>query len=291
MIKYTLNDLQKDFPDDKACLDWLMSHRYPEGITCKLCGKITTHHFIDSRKSYSCQECGHHVHPTANTIFEKSATPLTKWFYAIYLMASTRTGIAAKQLERELGVTYKTAWRMFTLIRSRLDDENGDPFGGEDKDVEVDETYVGGKRQGKRGRGAKGKTPVVGIVERKGQVKAVVVPDVKSETVLPIVHKTVAKYTRVHTDEFQIYNRLKAMGYDHNRILHSSKIYVMGNVHTNTIEGFWAQVKNAVRGVHHGVKPKYLQWYVNEYCFRYNHRGDTTPMFRLFLLRTSSALD
>jgi transposase-like protein len=292
MQRYTLKDMQRDFPDDMACLDWLLNYRYPNGITCKNCGAVNAkHHYIASRKSYSCQECGHHVHPTAGTIFHKSSTPLTLWFYAIYLMAQTRTGISAKQLERELGVTYKTAWRMFKLIRSRLDDEDGDAFGGDDTDVEVDETYVGGVRKGKRRRGAEGKTPVVGVVQRKGHIKAVVVPDVKSKTVLPIVETTVEKGTRVHTDEYQVYDKLKDMGYYHHRILHSAEIYVFGIVHTNTIEGFWAQIKNSVRGVHHGVSPLYLQQYVNEYVFRYNHRKDTTPMFRAFLCRVGVGLD
>jgi transposase-like protein len=150
-------------------------------------------------------------------------------------------------------------------------------------DVEVDETYVGGVRKGKRGRGAEGKTPVLGMVQRKGRMKAVVVPDVKSKTVLPIAETTVEKGTRVHTDEYQVYNKLKDMGYYHHRILHSADIYVFGIIHTNTIEGFWAQIKNAVNGVHHGVATRYLQHYVNEYTFRYNHRNDVQPMFLTML--------
>ncbi len=277
MKTYTLKDMQTDFPDDKACLDWLLQSRYPNGITCKQCGTINAkHHYIASRGSYSCQECGHHVHPTAGTIFHKSSTPLTLWFYAIYLMAQTRTGISAKQLERELGVTYKTAWRIFKLIRSRLD-EGGDAFGSTGKDVEVDETYVGGKRPGK--------TPVVGAVERSGHVKAQVVANTQSQTVLPFVNETVAQGATVHTDEYQVYDKLETQGYVHLRIAHSKGVYAINGIHTNTIEGFWAQVKNAVRGVHHGVAPYYLQQYVNEYAFRYNHREDTTPMFRSFLHR------
>lgn len=160
MKKYTLRDMQTEFPDDKSCLDWLLNCRYPQGITCKNCQRVTKHHFITSRKSYECQFCGNHIHPTAGTIFHKSSTPLTLWFYAIYLMSSTRTGISAKQLERELGVTYKTAWRMFTLIRSRQN-EGRDAFGSNGDNVEVDETYVGGVRNGKRGRGAEGNTAIV----------------------------------------------------------------------------------------------------------------------------------
>ena len=291
MQKYTLLEMQREFPDDRTCLEWLFHYQHPNGLTCEKCGVVNSKfHYVVSKKSFSCQWCGHHVFPAAGTIFDHSPTPLTKWFYAIYLMAQTRTGISAKQLERELGVTYKTAWRMFKMIRSVLDDD-GDAFGGEGKDVEIDETYVGGVRKGKRGRGAEGKTPVVGMVERKGEVKAVVVPNVKSETVLSIVESNVEKGSTVHTDEFGVYNPLSEKGYTHERVQHSQKVYVVGNSHTNSIEGFWAQVKNAVNGVHHGVSPKYLQRYVNEYSFRYSHRNDITPMFLTFLYRAGASLD
>jgi transposase len=116
-MKYTITDFRGDFPDDDACLEWLKNYLYPDGIFCPNDKKITPHHKLRQRKAYSCELCGHHTYPTANTIFHKSSTPLTLWFYAIYLMASTRAGISAKQLERELGVTYKTAWRMFHQIR------------------------------------------------------------------------------------------------------------------------------------------------------------------------------
>lgn len=283
MERYTLKDMQNDFPDDKACLDWLLNYRYPNGITCKNCGVVNAkHHYTASRKSYTCQWCGWHVSVTANTIFHKSSTPLTLWFYAIYLMAQTRTGISAKQLERELGVTYKTAWRMFKMIRGRLD-EDGDAFGSDGGDVEVDETYVGGVRKGKRGRGAANKTPVVGAVERGGSVKAQVVSNTQAQTVLPFVEENVSKSATVNTDEYAVYNTLARKGYAHQRVSHGKGVFVDGNSHTNSIEGFWAQVKNAVNGVHHGVGSEYLQQYVNEYAFRYNHRKDTTPMFLTIL--------
>ena len=137
MERYTLKDFEREFPDD-ACLEWLKNYLYPDGIFCDTCNRITKHHKVASRRSYSCDYCGHHVHPTADTIYHKSSTPLRLWFYAIYLMASTRCGISAKQLERELGVTYKTAWRMFKQIRSMLS-ENADPLTGK---VEVDEIYM-----------------------------------------------------------------------------------------------------------------------------------------------------
>jgi len=194
-------------------------------------------------------------------------------------MAQTRGGISAKQIQRETGVTYKTAWRIRNLIRRMLDEDH-DPFSGE---VELDETYVGGRAHGKRGRGAEKKTPVFGEAQRKGKLKVIAVPDTKSKTVLPIVNKTVEKGTQVYTDEYSVYDRLTSMGYYHSRVLHSHNIYVIGNVHTNTVEGFWSLCKNGVRGVYHSVSPKYLQAYLNEYAFRYNHRNDERPMFDSFL--------
>lgn len=122
-MRYTIKDFQADFPNEQACLTWLKDYLYPDGIYCKICKKVTPHHAMRTRKSYSCETCGHHVHPTAGTIFDHSSTPLTLWFYAIYLMSATRAGISAKQLERELGVTYKTAWRMFHQIRSMMSDD------------------------------------------------------------------------------------------------------------------------------------------------------------------------
>jgi transposase len=286
MVKFSLAQMQTKYPDDKACLEWLFKYQHPNGITCEKCGVVDAkYHYVASRKSFSCQWCGHHVYPCAGTIFDHSSTPMVKWFYAIYLMAQTRTGISAKQLERELGVTYKTAWRMFTLIRTRLN-EGGDAFGSNGGDVEVDETYVGGHRKGQQGgRGTETKTAVVGIVERKGKVKATVVPNVTAKTLNTLVQDTVERGANVHTDEFLGYSQLKALGYNHHTIQHALKVYAKGNVHTQSIEGFWAQVKNAVNGVHHGVDRKYLQHYVNEYAFRYSHRNDTTPMFQTILER------
>ncbi len=282
MEKYTVNDFHRDFPSDKICLEWLKNYRYPEGIFCKVCGKVTKHHLMTTRRSYSCQECGHHIHPTAGTIFHKSTTALTTWFRVIFLMASTRCGISAKEVGRQTGVTYKTAWRMCKLIRTRLDQKTS-LFDGS---VEADEGYFGGaKKGGKSGRGSENKTAVLGIVERSGRIQATVVPNVSSGTLEPIIEGSVKKGTIVYTDEFGSYNWLGHMGYRHKTIRHKDNVYVTGNIHTQTIDGFWGNVKNGIKGVYHNVSPKYLQHYLNEYQFRYNHRNDVTPMFRSFLRR------
>lgn len=285
MKKFTIKDFQTMFPDDDACLDYLRHQLYPEIIECANCGRDARYYRIKTRKVYGCEHCGHQISPTADTIFHKSRTPLTLWFYTIYLMAQTRGGISAKQVERETGVTYKTAWRMCKQIREMLDDDHS-PFGGE---VEVDESYFGGRmRGGKRGRGSENKTPVVGMVQRKGSVKAVAVENIQRKTLLPIVGNVVEKGTTVFTDELSAYAPLPKMGYQHHRVFHSAKVYVMGRVHTNTIEGFWSLVKNGIAGVYHQVSAKYLQTYLNEYAFRYNHRNDTTPMFFSFLSRVKA---
>jgi transposase len=282
MLPYTLKDFQRQFPDDATCLEWLRNRLYPEGIYCEKCEAVTKHHRVVSRPSYSCDHCGHHVHPTAGTIFHKSPTPLTTWFYAIYLMAQTRCGISAKQIQRETGVTYKTAWRMFKQIRSMLTDEKSGPIGGLGRKVEMDETYYGSRSVGTRGRGTK-KTPVVGMVQRKGQVRAFVAADVKSDTLRGLIKEHVLPRTMVFTDDYPSYNGLGARGYTHQRINHSEKVYVNGDVHTNTIEGFWFLIKSGIRGVYHNVGRHYLQTYLNEYSFRYNRRFDEQPMFTSFL--------
>ena len=287
MQRFTKKHFDAMFPNDAVCLEWLFRYFYPDGMPhCEKCGKQTKHHRVASRPSYSCDHCGHHVHPTADTIFHKSPTPLTTWFYAVYLMASTRCGISAKQIERETGVTYKTAWRMFKQIRSMLEEGNNPLGGSESNGVEMDETYMGGRRKGYSGRpgqGDKKKTPVVGIVERKGRVIAKATPNVNADTLTGLVQEHILPASTVFTDEFSGYDRLKKYGYMHHRIQHSAKVYVMGNIHTNTIEGFWNLVKNGIRGVYHAVGQKYLQSYLNEYSFRYNRRFDTQPMFLSFM--------
>ncbi len=281
MKKYTTKDFDTEFPNDDTCLEWLKNLRWPKGIHCVKCQKITKHHRIKNRTSYCCDYCGSQVYPTAGTIFHKSATPLRIWFQAMYRMASTRCGISAKQIQRETGVTYKTAWRMFKQIRT-LFDEGIEHLTGE---VAVDETYIGGKKHGKRGRGAEGKTKVVGAAQRNGKVVAQVVPDVKRHTLVPFMIRKVDRNATLYTDEFPTYDTMARIGYKHKRIDHHSKVYVNGNIHTNTIEGFWSLVKRGITGVYHSVSPQYLQSYVNEYAFRYNHRQANTPMFKIVLNR------
>jgi len=295
---YSLMEFMDQFPGDGACLEYLVARLYPEGMYCPTCERVTKHHREKNRPSYACQYCGHHEHPLVGTIFENSATSLKLWFYAIYLMASTRCGISAKQLERELGVTYKTAWRMFHKIRSLLE-QDAPLFDGT---VEADEAYVGGAAKWRnkgipenKGRGPVDKTPVFGMAQRGkgdkgGTIVAKVVDDAGAKSILPHVRTKVLPESVVYTDEAAVYRyNLPDMGYQHDWVSHSNKVYVSGDVHTNTIDGFWTHLKRGVSGVYRGVSPKHLQSYLDEYVFRYNNREDERGMFNTFLERIEKA--
>jgi len=288
MKTYTIKDFNKMFPTDDACLELLFKARWPNGVFCPKCDKITKHYKRADMKFYSCEFCGMGVAPTSGTIFHKSATPLRSWFHAIFLMSSTKTGISAKQLQRELGVTYKTAWRIFKEVR-KLMAEDVNPLCGQ---VEVDETYIGGKRAGKRGRGASGKTVVMGLVERNGNAIAKVVPDVKAHTLLPMIQERIVKEdkTVIFTDELPSYNQVARLGYAHEIVQHAAKQYVSGIAHVNTVESLWSNIKRGIDGVNHSVSPLYLQSYLDSYVYRYNHRKDDQPMFLSLLDRACSTL-
>ncbi len=295
-------EFMREFPDDDACLEYLWRERFSEEgevAHCPRCGqmrKFHRYHGARQRQVWTCTSCTKQLAPTAGTIFHKSSTSLHLWFYAIWIITSTRCGVSAKQLERELGVTYKTAWRMFNKIRNELMEQDyAGPLSGH---VEADETFVGGKPREsyRREVAARGwnmqtaywdrKAIVFGAVERGGKVRAEVVPTSRGHVVRQKVHEFVLPGSMVYTDDFKAYNKLSGT-YRHRRINHSARIYVDGDVHTQTIDGFFSLFKNGVRGVYHSVSKKWLQGYVNEYAWRYNHRDDRESMFRLLLRRAA----
>jgi transposase-like protein len=279
--RFTIEQFNRMFPDNNACLDWLMAQRYPGYLAhCSYCNTERKFHRVTKRKVYSCDYCGTMIAPMAGTIFEKSSTSLRLWFYAMYLMSATRCGISAKQIQRETGVTYKTAWRMFKQIRTLMQES----VSLEGSSVEMDETYVGGHRRGGRpGRAsgpAKEKSIVTGAVERGGKVVALVSNDVTKATLHGIAKEYILPESIIYTDHYPAYMGLdKINGYQHRRINHSAGVYVVGDTHTQTIEGFWSLVKRGIGGVYHSVSKKYLQTYLDEYSFRYNRRSMNEPMF------------
>jgi transposase-like protein len=287
-------EFMKQFPDDEACLEHLWRTRHsPDGENahCPKCDqerRFKRYKTTQRRQSWTCTACGHHVHPTAGTIFAKSSTSLHLWFYAMYLMASTKCGISAKHLGRELGVHYETAWRMFNKIRNEVMAQETEQLSGE---VEADETFIGGKpRESDRRRRAKlgwnaqtdywnRKAIVFAAVERGGRIRAEVVPDSRASTVVPRAQQYILPGSMVFTDEFFAYERLGKTGYTHRRIKHKARIYVDGDVHTQTIDGFFGNMKSGIKGNYHAVSHKWLQGYVNEFVWRYNRRDDRRAMF------------
>ncbi|MBZ5533024.1 MAG: IS1595 family transposase [Acidobacteriia bacterium] len=284
-LRFTIQQFQERFPDDNACLEYLKEQRYPGGLAhCEKCGVERKHHRVTGRPAYACDYCGSMISPMAGTIFEKSSTSLKTWFYAMYLMGSTRCGISAKQIQRETGVTYKTAWRIFRQIRTLMSED----IRLEGSTVEVDEMYVGGKSV-RLGATAKPKTPVVGVVHRKS---GRVIARVKADTTKPTLHGFIKEFvlpgSTVFTDDYPSYKGINVRGYQHFRVKHTAKVYVAGSrgqIHTQTIDGFWSLVKNGLRGVYHSVGKNYLQSYLNEYSFRYNRRESGNLIFGAILGR------
>ena len=301
---FSVMEFMREFPDDDACLGWLWRTRHSqdgEHAHCPRCDKQRTfRHYTGktrTRQVWTCTSCSHQLSPTAGTIFHKSSTSLHLWFYAMWIMTSTRCGVSAKQLERELGVTYKTAWRMFNKIRNELmtQDYQG-PLSGtveaDDLDRRADAAgrpAQGGSR-GTRHKRAARQAPRNRV--RDGPTWRSGCRAARAEQVR--LHPASQHPSRRHpgsiiyTDDYKGYQGLDQV-YTWGRIAHSHKVYVDGDVHTQTVEGFFSLVKNGIRGVYHVVSPKWLQGYLNEYAWRYNHRDDGRAMFLTLLLRAAAA--
>lgn len=279
----TVHEFFKRFPDDEACLDHLMERRYGKTIECPKCKKTGTFKKLSKHPAYSCPWCGHHIHPMRNTIFADSHTPLNKWFYAIYLFTTTRHGVPAKELQRQLGVSYPTAFRMAHLIRKHMGMVDGNPpLGGH---VEADETYVGGKQKGVGSGSLDNKTVVFGLLERDGDVLTHVVPNARAATLEPEIKRHVEKGTIISTDENKAYTHLRKMGYRHGRVNHSRFQYVNGPFHVNSLEGYWSMLKRSIRGTHVHVSAKWMASYLGEFEFRYNLRHSPAVMFDRLVMR------
>ena len=266
----TVRDFFTQFPDDDACLAHLFKQRYGENVKCERCGEVGKFRKLTNMPAYTCN-CGNHIHPMVGTPFGRTRVPLQKWFYAMYLFTTSRHGVPAKELQRQLGVSYETAWRMGHELRKYIAKVDGDPtLSGH---VEADETMVGGKRSGgKRGRGAPGKTVVFGMLERHGDVIRALSITFAARTLEPHIVANVRKGATVSTDELKSYAKLARLGYKHGAVNHSQEIWVDGEHHTNSLEGFWSLVKRSIRGTHVHVSRRHLAKYLGEFEFRWNSR-------------------
>lgn len=265
-MRYTLKDFKTEYPDDAACLKSVLENRF--GDTCPRCGVVGVKwHPVKGRKVFVCSECDKHISPLADTIFRKSETSLWNWFYVIFQFSTSKNGVSAKKIERDLGVTYKTAWRMCKQVRLLMQQDKEQLTG----EVEADETYIGGPR--KLAHKFDNKSVVFGMVERDGRAMTTHVKSSGVRVLVPAIKEGVALSAQIYSDEYRSYKSLPKHGYTHTTVNHSALEYVRGNAHTNTIEGFWSQLKRSIDGTYHAVSPKYLQSYLNEFTFRYNLRA------------------
>ena len=288
--EFSVREFFTRFPDEAACLDHIMIVRFG-GTTmdCPACGAEGKFHKLRDRRVYACPHCLHQIAPTANTILHDTRTPLVSWFYAMYLFCTTRHGVSGKELQRQLGVTYKTAYRIGMQIRKLT--EKADTFDALlSGHVEMDEAYVGGRRSGgKRGRGAPGKTIVMGMIERGGRMAVEVIPNVKKETLRNVVLDNIEPGSVVSTDELMSYGLLTGDGYQHGTVKHGAKEYSfydyrLGETfHVNTVEGFWRLFKASIRSTHVQISGKHMARYLSEFTFRANHRERVNGMFDLLV--------
>jgi transposase-like protein len=287
--EFSVREFFSRFPDERACLEHIMRVRYGgTTLDCPSCGAEGEFHKLRDRRVYACPHCLFQIAPTANTILHDTRTPLVSWFYAMYLFCTTRHGVSGKELQRQLGITYKTAYRIGMQIRKLT--EKADNFDAMlSGHIEIDEAYVGGRVSGLGGgRGAPNKTIILGMAERQGRTVARVIPDVKTRSIRPIVEAMIEKGSTISTDELRSYGLLNGAGYRHGTVQHGKHEYARYvcksvNFHVNTVEGFWRLFKASVRSTHVHISPKHMQRYLDEFTFRANHRERVNGMFDLLV--------
>ena len=271
----TLRQFQADFPTEEICLDHLMENRFGMQHECGSCARPAKFYRVKARRSYACEWCGFQVFPTSGTPFDRTRTPLRDWFYVMFLFTTTRNGVAAKRVERELGVTYKTAWRMCSQIRAYMTSlDSDDPLGGPGSIVEIDETLIGGSVSG-MGSGYKGnKTCVVGMLERDGELVTRVAGKRDKASMRDLILRQVIPGTTINTDEFGGYKDLDECGFNHVRVNHKAGFYADAKgAGVNAVEGYWAMLKRGINGTHIHVSAKHLWKYLGEFEYRWNMRA------------------
>ena len=288
----TLTEFTDYFSDEETCVKHFTAIRFASGEYCPHCGHSEIYKFSNGKR-YRCAKCKQDFTIRTGTVFGESKLPLRKWFMAIYLLLTSNKGISSVQLAKQVGVTQKTGWFIDHRIRSAMKQNKGQLFGR----IEADETYIGGKAKNmhkeKRklvGTGDDGKTAIIGVIQRGGDVKAHVPQNIKGTTLLSNIADKVQSGSFVYTDEHPAYNGLHRLGFHHGRVQHSAKEWVVGDAHTNSIESFWALFKRGYHGIYHWMSPKHMQKYVDEFVFRFNRRaGEAQDIFAETVMNVASS--
>lgn len=276
-MSYTLKQFLTDYPTDDACLEEIKNRKYSDW-KCK-CGRNKLYK-VKGRPVYACA-CGVQVRPLSGTIFASTKVPLTSWFYVMYVMSQTKSGVSAAFIQRQLGYKYDTCWRMMMKVRQLMAEE-----GKLQGNIEIDETYFRAKPwRTVRPLAYNGRAQtVVGIVERGGRARAWVIPTNSKHFLLKTIEENTENISNIYTDAYKAYQDL-GLKYNHHTVVHSRGEYVNGHKYTNNIENVWSHAKRGIYGVYRVVHPEYLQFYLDEYLFRYSYRFSEEPLFSLLLKR------
>ena len=269
---YNLFYFFKQFPDEEACREYFEKRRWGNTPVCPHCGNAQKVYRYKNRRTFKCAHCKRQFSVRTGTIYENSNIPLQKWFLTYYLIALSKKGISSIELAKIIGTTQKSAYYLLQKVRYMFEHRSSEnQLRGT---VEVDETYIGGRKRGKRGRGSENKTPVFGVVQRGGRLSIMPVENTKRKTLEPIIYKRIKSGSHMMSDEWWAYTKLDK-NYKHSVVKHKSKEYVRGNVYTNTIEGAWSHLKRLIMGTYHRPSKKHLSKYCAEFQFNYNTRNDS----------------
>jgi transposase-like protein len=276
----TLQQAIKHFSDEQVCIDTVAALRWPNGPVCPTLDCKSAIYYMPTQRRWKCRTCKKQFSVKVGTIFEDSAITLDKWLIALWMLVNCKNGISSYEVGRDLGITQKSAWFVMHRLRLALQNRSLVKLGGPGSEVEVDETFVGGKARNMHAEkhqrritatGSKDKTAVMGILERGGEVRATVIPSRRRHVVQAEIHRHVKAHSAIYSDNLASYDMLKHQNFKHGVVDHAER-YVDGRIHTNGLENFWSLPKRQLKGTYTSVEPFHLFRYLDEQVYRFNNR-------------------